>query len=207
MKKQKCFFEECPTQQCNELNKEVFKQIEDFYNSSYKSSLVCKKIFDIACSFDKTLITLIAGSLTSLSINLATGFIGLDDTTLKEEFIFRVLQFFFAVGFNIYTICFAAKVINIQDCGERYFPSQQLSKQLIEKAQKNVMFYACMNNERYLKKCVVFGGICIIITIFSVFSVSFRDACIECISQIITFILNLYNNVINFLGGLLRLWQ
>ena len=176
MRKKKCFFESCPTQQCNELDKEIFKQIEAFYDSSYKSSLICKKIFDMACSVDKILLTLIVGSLTSLSINLATGFIGLEDTILKTEFIFRFLQFIFAVGFNIFTICYAAKVINIQDCGERYFPNQQLPKQLIEKAQKNVMFYECMNNARYLKKCVIFGGICIIITIFSVF---FKSICIE----------------------------
>lgn len=199
MRKRKYFFENCPIQQCKELSKEIFKQIEDFYNSSYKSSLMCKKIFDIACSVDKTLLTLIAGSLTSLSINLATGFIGLEDTTLKSEFIFRFLQFIFAVCFNVFTIRFAAKIINIQDCGEAYLPSQPLSKKLVEKAQKNVMFYECMNNEGYLKKCVIIGGICLIITIFSVF---FKTACIEGIDQFIELILNLYNCVINFLGGL-----
>lgn len=187
-------FEKCPTLQCDELNRNIYSEIKAFYNSTYKSSYICRKIFDVVCSVDKTLLTLIAGSLTSLSINLATSFIDMKETVMNAEFVFRLLQFFFAAGFNIYTIRFAAKVISIQDIGKAYIPSERAAIQFIKEAQKNIMFYACMDNEKYLRKCIVFGGICIMITIFSIF---FNTICVEYINQIILFISNLYNDIIN----------
>ncbi|GFI30131.1 hypothetical protein IMSAGC013_01519 [Lachnospiraceae bacterium] len=195
--KQKFLFEECPKQQCNELDNEAFKKMENFYNSSYRSSFVNKRIFDIACSVDKTLLTLIVGSLTSLSINLATSVIDLDEVNYNAEFVFRILQFIFAVGFNIYTICFTARVINIQECGEKYYPNQKISENLINEAQKNVMFNACIENESKLKKFLFRGGICIIVVILSV---PFRSICVEAINQIILFLGEVCNNIKNFLG-------
>lgn len=53
--KQKFLFEECPKQQCNELDNEAFKKMENFYNSSYRSSFVNKRIFDIASPLYKFL--------------------------------------------------------------------------------------------------------------------------------------------------------
>ena len=197
MWKQKYFFEECPKQQCKELDDQAFEEIKAFYNDSYKSSCVYRKIFDVACSVDKTLLTFIAGILTSFSINLATSFIKLEEIYSGSEFIFHILQFAFTVGFSIYTIRFAAKVINIQECGEKYFPSQKISKELINKAQKNVMFYACMNNENYLKKFIFRGGMCITIVIVSMI---FRSICVKSINQIILFLGNSWNNIKEFLG-------
>ncbi len=196
MGSKRCLFEKCPTQQCNELDNESFKRMEKFYNSSYKHSYVRRKIFDVICSFDKTLLTLIAGSLTSLSINFATGFINMEVSSFNAELVFQILQFFFAVGFNIYTIRFAAKVINIQEYGEMYFPSQQVSKKLINEAQKNVMFYACMNNEKYLKRLIAFGGICLLITIVSIF---FESICVGGISEIMIFFRNSWTSLLIFL--------
>ena len=72
MCKKKLFFEECPKQQCNELDNESFKMMEYFYNSSYKSSFVNKIIFDIAFSADRTLLNFIDVIFTSFSFNLST---------------------------------------------------------------------------------------------------------------------------------------
>lgn len=182
MCKKKLFFEECPKQQCNELDNESFKIMEYFYNSSYKSSFVNKIIFDIACSADRTLLTLIVGSLTSLSINLATSVIDLEEIHYNVEFVFRIIQFIFAVGFNIYTICFTARVINIQECGDKYYPNQKISDNLIFEAKKNVMFKKCMENENKLKKFLFLAGICITVVILSV---PFKTICIRGINQII----------------------
>lgn len=188
------YFEKCPTLQCNELDKDIYNEIEIFYYSTYKSSYICRRLFDVVCTVDKTLLTLIAGSLTSLSINLATSFIDMKETVVDAEFIFRLLQFFFAAGFNVYTILFAARVINIQDLGNAYIPTEETAIQFIKEAQKNVMFHACMGNASYLKKCIVFGGICIMITIFSIF---FNTTCVQYINQIILYISNIYKSVIN----------
>lgn len=204
MSRKKFFFEKCPTQQCNELDDESFERIEEFYNSSYKHSYICRRIFDVACSFDKTLLTLIAGSLTSLSINFATGFINMEVSSFNAELVFHILQFFFAVGFNVYTIRFAAKVINIQEYGEMYFPSQQVSKKLINEAQKNIMFYACMNNEKYLKRLITFGGICLMITTFSMF---FESLCVGGISEIMIFFRNSWTSLLKFLERCIKSWQ
>lgn len=182
MCKQKVFFEKCPKQQCNELDDEAFKKMQDFYNFSYKSSFVNKRIFDIVCSADRILLTLIVGSLTSLSINLATSVIDLEVVNYNAELVFRILQFIFAVGFNIYTICFTAKVINIQECGEKYHPEEKVPETLINEAQKNIMFNACMENESNLKKFLFGAGICIIVVILSVPS---RPICVGGIKQII----------------------
>lgn len=180
--KQKFFFEQCPKQKCNELDEEKFEKIRIFYDSMYKKSYVYRMMFDVVCSIDKTLLTLIAGSLTSLSINLATSVINLEKNYFSVEFIFRILQFVFAVGFNVYTICFAAKVINIQEHGEKYYPNQIISKKLINKAQKNVMFYACMDSKDYFKKIIFRSGICFMAFLVSIF---FRLISAESIIHII----------------------
>lgn len=197
MKKEK-YFKECPEQHCKELSETVFKEINNFYKSVYDISLIYKIIFDFVCSFDRTLLTLIVGSLTSLSINLATGFINLESGYSKAEIIFRILQFIFSCGFNIYTIRFVAKVINIQECGEKYIPNEQFEEDLILGAQKNVMFYACMKNKEYLMKYVVRGGICLLIIIISVPSKFF---CVNSINQVILFFSNLFNDIIKFCKG------
>lgn len=194
----KLFFEKCPTQKCDELNNETFKKMQNFYNSSYKPSFVNRRIFDIACSWDRTLLILIVGSLTSLSINLATSVINLEIVNYNAELIFSILQFIFAVGFNIYTIYFTAKVINIQECGEKYYPEEKISETLINEAQKNIMFNACMENENNLKKFLLAAGICIIIVILSV---PFRPICIEGIKQIMLFFGELWNNIKIILGA------
>lgn len=197
MCRQKLFFEKCPKRRCNELNAEIFKRMKEFYESSYKSSFINKTIFDMACSTDRTLLTLIVGSLTSLSINLATGFIDLEKVNYNAEFIFRICQFVFAVGFNFYTICFTTKVINIQECGEKYYPDQKISKDLIIESQKNVMFNACIENEKKLKKFLLLGGVCIIVVILSV---PFRSICIEGINQIILLFRELWKNIKTVIG-------
>lgn len=197
MEKEK-YFKECPKQHCNELNENIFKEIQNFYNSVYSNCIIYRKIFDFVCSFDKTLLTLIIGSLTSLSINLATGFINLESGYSIAEIIFRILQFIFSSGFNIYTIRFAAKVINIQECGEKYFPNERFDEELIYGAQKNVMFYACMNKKEDLKKVLVRGGICLIIVIISV---PLKRFCVSRINQSILFLSNMCNDFIRFLKG------
>lgn len=188
----KYFFEKCPSQQCDELDDEAFEKIEKFYNFSYKCSCVQRKMFDVVCSFDKTLLTLIAGSLTSLSINFATGFINMEESSFNAALIFQILQFFFAVGFNIYTICFAAKVINVQECGEMYYPNQKVSKKLIKEAQKNVMFFTCMNSEKELMKLITLGGGCLLITILSII---FASSCVQGIEEIIVFLRKLWTGL------------
>lgn len=197
MCRQKFFFEKCPKQRCNELNAEIFKRMKEFYELSYKSSFINKIIFDMACTTDRTLLTLIAGSLTSLSINLATGFIDLEKVNYNAEFIFRIFQFIFAVGFNFYTICFTTKVINIQECGQKYYPDQKISKDLIIESQKNVMFNACIENEKKLKKFLLLGGVCIIVVILSV---PFRSICIEEINKIILLFGELWKNIKTVMG-------
>lgn len=197
MKKEK-YFKECPEQHCKELSDKAFKEINKFYNSVYDISLIYRIIFDFVCSFDRTLLTLIVGSLTSLSINLATGFINLDSGYSKAEIIFRILQFIFSCGFNIYTIRFTAKVINIQEYGEKYIPDEQFEDELILGAQKNVMFYTCMKNKEYLMKYVVGGEICLIIIIISV---PLRLFCVNSINQVILNFSNLFNDIMESCKG------
>lgn len=197
MCRQKLFFEECPKRQCNELNDEIFKRMEEFYEYSYKSSFIHRIIIDMVCSLDRTLLTLIVGSMTSLSINLATGFIDLEKVNFNAEFIFRICQFVFALGFNFCTICFTTKVINIQEYGEEYYPEQKISKDIIIKSQKNVMFNACIENEKKLKRFLLLGGACIIVVILSV---PFRSVCIKEINQIMLLFGRLWKNFNAFIG-------
>lgn len=192
------FFEKCPTLQYDELSKETYNKIEEFYTDTYMKSSFCRIIIDVVCSMDKTLITLIAGILTGLSVNLATNFIYLDGSVTEAELIFRFLQFIFACSSNVYVIRFTAKVVYIHECGEKYFSSELFSKKLLETARKNLMFSACIDNIKCLERFILRGGICIIITWLTLL---FRISCINWINEVIFYLAVWMSSIKKCAGG------
>lgn len=147
----------------------------EFYKNKYTKNMLIRICFDFVCGFDKTLLTLVVGSLTGFTINIASNIVNLDwPLSDNSGRTLLILQFILSLLFNVFAIEFTTVVIKIQESGTLYFPNNvinnengrgYLTSSHISKAKNNITFFICAKNWGSIKFWLI-GSIVTVVALF-----------------------------------------
>lgn len=183
----------CPDEQADEFKNFVFhgekknitSEVCSFYNNKYQTNRFRRRLFDRICTVDKTMLSLITGSLTSFSVNIASNIINLGNSVSSTEKVFLFIQFYFALCFNLCNIEFTSNVIKIQESGDLFYLSHYSNDTVINYRRSvlikdNIMFYIC---SKLWGDIVLLLAGCFIFAIILLFTVLKKDFCLELINR------------------------